>query len=436
MAAVFNCPHCEKSYPNNPALIGRKVRCSECKGVFQLQGDGVAIKVEVAEKKSAQPGTNMAAKTQLTQQLKGRSKRINKKALTERIQNSRSALRDAAEAALSGVQEEKEEKYREEKKVKSSKLEAAKSVEIYRSRQTNGGPFKTLCLALAFLVFAVCVIFFLLSEPSPQKTALDDFSKRVGKQLSEYPQRMNEYRKRMWIFTRDGINQPTIILNANMASLGDPVELPWDNYRSICQEHFGGMSLMPFLAIMVSSDKQAMVDQLWQSFDFKYDYFSFLRLLNRRGVKFILCSEVPKILKQAGVSDRDVYILSVLLAGTEDGTGSPCFDFGLLGNIAIERVDVSEFNGVGGMELIERANEYDVAGAVTFSGLVLGCSGVAGRADEWRVFDLRRGGGMSEFYDVKHNPFTTLSERTAEYLKKTYENPNMRSPELESEGQE
>lgn len=438
MAATFHCPHCEKAYPNNPALIGRKVRCSECKGVFQLQGDGVALKVETAKPKVEQQGQRSAtARQQLTRQLKSRTKRLKGQSPDEKIANSRSALRDAADAALSGVQEERKQEEDTRRQQKSSRMAAAKSVEIYRSGTTNS-PARSTKIVLALLVFCGLSYFVsvLFVDAAPEVQALRDFSKRVGKERASFPLRMNEYRKRMWIYTRDGVESPHIILNADNARFVGQYTLDWSKISEICHRHFGGMSVLPFFAIMVSSDKQAKVEKIWEQYVDKFYLEGFYKLLKDQGIRFVHCRNIPSLLSDQGLSEVEVYVVSILLSGTADESGAPCPDFGLLSTISAEGVLLYEFKGAGGMELVERASAYEVLGSSHFCGLVLGVTGIAGQANEWRILDLRQGPSMSQYYQEQYNPFYTINDRAKKYIHTHFGNPHPEAPNLDIEVQQ
>jgi hypothetical protein len=45
MATTFPCPHCRATYPLKPVLVGRPVRCTQCRQAFQLGADGIALPV-------------------------------------------------------------------------------------------------------------------------------------------------------------------------------------------------------------------------------------------------------------------------------------------------------------------------------------------------------------------------------------------------------
>ena len=99
MSATFCCPHCDKSYPKAPSLIGRKVRCSSCKNIFQLHGDGTAIKV-LAPGPDADKAKVQAQAAAATAAVTRRQKTQAQKSITSRIEKGRSALRDAAKDAI------------------------------------------------------------------------------------------------------------------------------------------------------------------------------------------------------------------------------------------------------------------------------------------------------------------------------------------------
>ncbi len=417
MPAVFHCPYCEKQYPKKSSLIGRKVRCSDCKNIFALQGDGTVLKVDQEGQGAAtnKAGTG-SSKHQVTRQLTRRNKRVDVQAVSARIEQSRSSLRDAAQAALSGAQKESVNE-RQDKKQSGAQR---KEIEIYRSKQQAPNPLiKFISFAVMILLLIVAIIA-LLPEETPQQRALTHFASLVEQDKSKYPLRMLEYRKRMWVYSRDGQELPEIILNADKSEMGELQELPWQRLSDICQKHFGGMSSMPFFAIMAESEKQAMVEQMWEDYNDKNFIEGFYRKLKQAKIQYIHFRKIPELLKSESIGDREAYIISLLLAGTSDQQGSPCSDFGLMSSIKAQSAFICEFSGSGGLKLVERANDYEVLGATDFCGIILGFSGIPGREDQWRVLDVRPGKNINKYYDQHYNPFSAITVRVSDYIKRNY----------------
>ncbi len=438
MSATFGCPHCDKQYPNNPSLIGRKVRCSSCKKVFQLQGDGKAIKIEIMEQDQSAPKKGPSTtRASVTQQLTKRQKTSVKKSITKRIEKGRSALRDAAKEAIAsqiGEGESADQVKKDSKK--SSAVRPAREIEVHLSgADTLPGKLKKLFLIVVALIVLVILYALLFVEPTPERAALNAYAGTVDPEQIAYPHRMNEYRSRMWLYSRDGTDLPPIVVNADKSEIVDIGEINWSNLIDICQKHVGGMSLMPNFGIMVNSDKQAMVEDMWENYQHKYDVPKFFKLLNQKNIKFHYCSKIPELLSQNGLSDREVYIVSLLLAGTRNKQGSACLDFGIISSLTADFAHVYEFHGKRGMELVERTNEYAISMTGPFCGIIIGFKGIQDRADEWRVLDMRLDESMSVYYDKKHNPLKILSNKARNALLNAFENPNYKEKTTEEEGQ-
>lgn len=62
MADTFPCPWCQTSYPCDPRLVGKPVRCRACKYTFQLQTDGTAIKIRSGGTEKTNRSASLATK--------------------------------------------------------------------------------------------------------------------------------------------------------------------------------------------------------------------------------------------------------------------------------------------------------------------------------------------------------------------------------------
>ena len=437
MSATFNCPHCDKEYPNKASLIGRKVRCSKCKDVFQLQGDGTAVKIELIVKRPEAPqqaaaeAANTSRTTALAQELTRRQKQQVKKGITKRLEKNRNALRDAAMEAVAQVGEEQERAKVERKKESSSRLPS--SVKVHLSGPVQKSTGRPMVLLLSTLLVLAVLVGLLLAEDTPQRIALDAFAQTIEDEYYAYPLRMDGYRKRMWLYSRDGVALPPLIVNADSATFDEPVEVKWSDLVAVSQKHLGGMSLMRQFAIWVSSDKQAMVEQLWAEYQQKHVFSSFLALLKQRNINYMHCSEYPKILADNGFSDLSIYVASLLLAGTSDASGTECRDYGLISSLTADNAEFHLLHGKRSMELIEKGNEYSIAMSGAFSGIVVGFTGIVGEPDEWRVLDLRFGDDMRAFFGEKHNPLIALTLRAHQNFQKAYADADDNSTNAEED---
>ncbi len=423
MTASFGCPYCDKQYPNNPLLIGRKVRCSGCKNVFQLQGDGTVEKIEIAaQKPQAGESTGSTSRTDLAQPLTSRQKSRVKKNITKRIEKSRSALRDAANEAIA-AQSKEQQNVSEALEAKNTEHKSTHELEVHLSGSNASAAQAKKIMLLVSAVFSLALIIYLLNvEPTPERAALNAFAQSIeDPALVKYPHRMLEYRSRMWLYTRDGVDLPPIILNANKASLSDSNEVDWAQIIQTCKKYVDGMSLMPLFGIFVHSDRQASVERMWKKYPYKHDVSSFYNLLKKNEVKFLACNKLPDLLAKDGLSPRDVYLVSLLLAGTLDKDGNPSLDFGILSSYTADKAFVSEFAGQRGVELVvERAEEYAISMAEQYCGMIVGFTGMRGSPDEWRVLDIRLGESMSQYYEEKFNPLVLLRNKARVDLRKKF----------------
>lgn len=434
--STFGCPHCEKTYPANASLIGRKVRCSGCKGVFQLQGDGTARKVDLPESQHAAGQQQKAATAKhvdVTRQLTRRTRRQVKKSLTERL--DRGALREAAQQALAAAEagdSQSDDAQKPSPASGSSLQRPAREIQVHLSKRQGLRP--SVKIALYTAVAAVVLLLIVVvgfNETPPERRALDYYAGTVDLEKISYPTRMRVYRGRTWVYTRDGVDLPPVIVDADKAEITNADQIDWSQITATCREHVDGMSLMRQFAILVSSDKQAMIERLWDEYQQKHDIARFYKILRNEQIRFLHCRKLPVLLSQSGLSQRDVYIVSLLIAGTRDQNGSPCIDFGLISSRTAEAAHVYEFYGSRGLELVERTNEYAISRTGSYCGLIIGFSGVQGHPDEWRVLDVRFGKEMDMFYDLKYNPLITLSNRAMNLIMNAYANPDYEDEEVE-----
>ncbi|NRA38380.1 MAG: hypothetical protein HRU15_09590 [Planctomycetes bacterium] len=107
MAESFDCPHCDAFYSIMPTLVGRKVRCNRCKNVFQLQPDGIAIKVGVPSATASSSQTALEKSTpEAARGIPVKKQRSHTAAIrkdTQRIQKMRSSLQDMANKAIEDI---------------------------------------------------------------------------------------------------------------------------------------------------------------------------------------------------------------------------------------------------------------------------------------------------------------------------------------------
>ncbi len=405
MAKTFACPYCEKQYPHSASLIGRKLRCSGCKNVIQLMSDGTVEKVGTAESLTA---TAKKTGTAPQKQLTSRQKKQVKKAVTRSIQRSKSLLNTAAQSAIDQIDAAANQAAQKNEQ----QAPTAKKPEAQIVRSNYGRKYQLNSLVVVSISALLCIVILLGAfwEPSREVAALQHFASPVSEEFVAHPHRLPAYRDRMWLHTRDGLEAPPIILDADDASITFVERVEWTAISQSCNNLLQGMSLLRRFGMWVSSDKQVMVGQLWEEFDNKSNLAQFYALLKQKNIKFVFCEAVPMQLEKEGVSKKGIYLASLLLAGTGDKRGGACRDLGLASDEFAQSLEIYEFNGDKSLTLVEKNNEYEVSGGGHYSGLIAGFIETSQAAYEFKVIDIRFAKSMKAFYEDRYNPLRKLTE--------------------------
>ena len=417
MPKTFACPHCGKEYPHSASLIGRKVRCSACKNVIQLTADGSVKKISTEAVKAATAGNRSSFNQQ---SLTRRQKRQVEKTVTRSLERSRSLLNAAAKTAIDKIDESQFTNSSPQKKTSEPRLAANKgSAEgrdrgtsqprIVRSSYDSKYQSKYPLLMIGCIILSAVFFFMFSSAPSPEVKALQYFASNVDEAYVEHPLKMPAYRDRMWLHTRNGSDAPPIVLNANKAQVKFIERVEWAPISKKCNELLGEMSLLRQFGMWVRSDKQVMVEKLWEEYTNKNNIGMFYGLLKKNGITFIHCEDIPAMLVSQDVSPRVVYIVSLLLAGTGDRNGGACRDFGLASDESAQFIEIYEFNGSESVSLVDKQDEYAVSVGSHYSGLIAGFISTSQADVEYRVIDIRFAGSMESFYDDKHNPLRMIN---------------------------
>ena len=416
MPKTFNCSYCSKEYPHSATLIGKKLRCSGCKNVIQLRADGSVVKI--VERKDTEQVANKKTKEQ-SQPLTKRQKKQVEKTLTRSLERRKSALNAAAQDAIKSFDDtlQNDHKPQQEKSAPATTTIGASSQvdgqkhKVVRSTYAQKHQINSTAIIGVFsLLISIVVLLFYFWEPAKERVALAAFSKTVPSEFSRYPLKLEAYRNRMWLYTRDGVEAPPIVLNAKHAEITFLERAEWSELSRWCNEMLKDMSLVRRFGMWVSSDKQVQVETLWNNYVDKSNLPMFYGLLEEKGIKFMHCEIVPAKMKERGFSEPVIYVASLLLAGTGDKHGRPCRDFGLASDQYAEVMEIYEFNGDKSLTLVEKQNEYEISGGSHYTGLIVGFINTSESESEYRVLDIRFDRTMSDFYKDIYNPLRKLTK--------------------------
>lgn len=290
MAATFPCPYCGASYPVKPVLVGRPVRCTTCRNVFQLREDGVADRVDPPEaaperspyappepttdpvsttptppppppppppEPTTQPATDSITASPATADEEradrdrrdtGSTRRKHSSRLTvkqeEMRRNMAASLKDAAERALATeqVRRDEEQASREQKKaalkeggvgqIKPAVLTGEGEVEARTNRAWAIGCFSLLLLVL--------VAWLATGGTSPEQAALASFVEPAPESDDWGRNREEVIRRRAWLYTEG----TPYIINMDDAELEAPVTIDLSRQSGGLAELLGGQVLL------------------------------------------------------------------------------------------------------------------------------------------------------------------------------------------------
>ena len=445
MVDSFSCPHCERAYPVLPTLVGRAVRCSNCKQAFKLGYDGVALKikagaasedsgvehsalesnkkpvarvdepqVKAVEKKRGQPQKSTGVRPQ-TRAIKNH---------TAKIKKIRESLQAAAEqASASAPGEEAPSQESGERQSGASHPNVAPSIEPVRrvkKQRKNTGFY--LCLMLGVLLLGG-VIFWPSSGPVVR--TLEDFGQAT--QL-EYPDRLNEYRRRMWITARQDGELP-IVVSVKDAQVVSAVRFDWIDVVSACSPELDDLIMNDAFGIWHAEKDRPLIESAWKSFNKHAAVELFYDQLSRNDVRFFRYDHFQELLLRKGVPKELVYAVSLLLAGSL--SSDALFDRqNWLGsdNMPAE-IYLAEFRGRDGQTLVDAGGFYGVETAPYYAGLVLGflqSMDDFSYNNSWRILDLRMDTGFKKYYNAGSNPLMQLHRAALAELRRqqAFSNPD------------
>lgn len=444
MVDSFSCPHCRRSYPVLPTLVGRPVRCSSCKQVFKLLYDGRAIKVNAVQsapveqsqagvkqesqksalesintEQSKQSGgakgiaANKTAQSQIPQHketiksspgVRPQTKAI--KNHTSKIKKIRESLQAAAELASAPSEAIAERREAEDlganKAEAASRLALSPAVRVEKSINKNTGIMVFSAIALLIVLAFV----FYPSAGSVERT-LVEFSKSTQ---VNYPDRLPAYRNRMWITNRWDSDMP-IVTNLAGSEVVSRVKIDWIDVISACSPELDDLIMNDSLGIWHLEKDRMLIEEAWSNYDRSAAVLGFYEQLSRNNIRFFRYDRFQDLLLKKGIPKELVYAVSLLLSGML----SPDAPFDrnkwmTTDSLPIE-AELAEFHGRDGLILVDAGGFYEVEEAPRFAGIVFGFRGVKGANQydaSWRVLDLRIDHDFKKYYSARSNPLKLL----------------------------
>ncbi|NRA38594.1 MAG: hypothetical protein HRU15_10670, partial [Planctomycetes bacterium] len=335
MAKTFDCPHCDASYSALPTLVGRKVRCSSCKNVFQLQHTGIAIKVGTGEAQKPAAGVGaqnkhvLSGKPSAASAAKTRPQTVAIRKQTQRIQKMRTSLQDMADKALKGIDDGPADNALEPKggaKNKTHSATAKKEINDNHSVVLSSGVRderrikRNWLWSIIIIPAGLIVAIFLFSGPGDAiSQALSDFIQPVHQDQRAYPHRLPAYRDRLWRNQRQALGDISVIRNINKANKQQATVIEWASIASFLNKNIDTMEEHTSFPIWFNPSDKEKITALWDAFQDKKHIFSFYAHLKIKNIPFIQMSEFSTMMRKEGLPEDIIYALSmVLLPGLKE----------------------------------------------------------------------------------------------------------------------
>ena len=452
MTASFQCPHCDATYPLLPTLYGRTVRCSSCKKPFRLRGDGIAEAVDGTKRETKRKARTDEEKEQLTKAFISQShenkakkpptkrlqkKQEQKKNLKELKASMSSALSAAATEAI--AVEERKQNDPGTRTNPTAALEPRKGKKSQPQATISSGPILTnqgqrewkgrLSVGLFFLLIlggiGSCIM--LISPKSELQLALEAYS-AATEHYNNGKKRLMTYRERNWLFTYDGDQGPSVIVNVNKAQAGEPQEYELTILSNTIQDSINGLVDYPKYAMWAPASAQKKIDDLYNKHKNAAAPIIFHKALEKNNIRFTSYQDMGDALIEKANDPYLAFMLSALLAGTTDAKGTKKWSEKLISGDILHHCQIADFSGSDGQALSALGNRSNFKTIARFEGKLVKLIGERW-TPEWRIFTTH------DHSRELNNPLITLYRAFQFKWMERHQrnNPNRPPPEAEPE---
>lgn len=377
------------TYPAKPVLIGKVVRCKECKNAFSLQADGVAIK-SLAEVTVPTPEAPPPTQVSTSPPRPGtdRNPRVKNEQLEAARQKMAAELSAvAAKAANSEVA--KREERRSERLVKVGGTGKAAD-DAKRSKRTavltgEGDRLHREGLYWGFgaliVVGVVALTVMAFSIRGPTRAALEAYCAAVPSDRRGCPEMGQTIQARAWMLTSPSQpSGPLIATGLSDATLGTSRSMDVGGLAKSLAE-LKGLRLVADLGWWVEPANQARLAAVFAG-----------RPVGERG-RLAAMSRIPAIehaawLKRLDLPPEDQAVLVDLLAGKPSPEGIDFAKRMLDGGDVPDRLHLRSFSGKRGEMRLDVGSTTYLFKVMPYHGTLARFEGV-GWSTNWRVLELR-----------------------------------------------
>lgn len=399
MAASFNCPHCEATYPALPTLYGRTVRCSTCKKPFRLRGDGVVEKVTAAkdptrvhkrerteEEKENLTRAFISKSKETQQQQKPATRRLERrrKNLQELKSSVSTALNQAASDAIAVEAKKEPERPAQRKPLKEARdssqpVSAVLTGQGHREQKQT----RTFLIGCSGFIIICIILLSLLDSENPAREALEAFVAPTDF-YNQAAKRALAYRQRAWLIRYDTNQQPSIILNIDKAELEAPVEYNLTIPATVIEDNLYGLSHFREWCLWAEPDKHEQIKALWNEYDKIPPLTNFYGMLSKAGIQHTTYEQIVNALKEKEIPEEIRMIFYLFLAGQTDQKGNNKWQSKMLSDHVPHHCSIVHFHGTDGREFQAQANRARYIKLQAYTGSLLRFNG-EGWDPQWRL---------------------------------------------------
>ena len=444
MSQTFNCPHCDAKYPVKAALVGRNVRCTSCKNAFQLQENGVALKIagrnDQARQKARDDDTKRQAMKERMRTTHDRvseqeqDKRTRQKEADAKRQRLRQAMaatlnQSASQALETEASKEETKRFQRRRAEQKKKAQNEKSISQLEVVLTSHGQQEqkqrrvwTIGCAAFFILVGVFV--FVLRGQSDLERALTEFVEVPPQQQRAYAKRIVYYLDKMWFYGVLDQGNNAIIVDIDNAELDKQItqvdcagavnfikqfdgmvrmhtEAHWQANESEIADAEALLEVDPNRTnaprslpdLWVQKDAQELARASWWENGGSLRSDLLLRgKLEASGKQAMLSREVPRRAQRMIKDELAAHIISHLFIATTDVDGNCYWQDQLLNGSIPNTVEVCHFHGVGTL-LHDKGESADFISEVPYAGFLMRSDILTGpdqASGTWRIFEVKR----------------------------------------------